>query len=234
MTKIAIIPARGGSKRLPRKNILQVSGKPALFYPIQAALKTGLFDRVIVSTEDEQIKKAALDCGAEVLERPCELARDRVGVVRVCQGVLEELSNEGMESAYFCCIYATAVFITPEDLEKSFLLMEASGDVRVVMGVSKFNLSPVQALELTENGYLKPKWPDYNGLQSQLHPDLVASNGTFYWAKTKAFLREKTFYGDKLKGYEIPWLRAIDMDTIEDYKNVEVLAPLLLNKNRGL
>lgn len=229
MTRVAIIPARGGSKRLPRKNIISVLGKPALFYPIQAALKTGLFDQVIVSTEDDQIKQTAEECGAVVLERPYELAGDRASVVQVCGDVLERLDGRGIRPAHFCCIYATAIFITPMDLQKSFLIMEEfSGDS--VMGVSKFNLQPVQALETKEGGCLNPKWPDYNRLQSQLHPKLVASNGTFYWAETTSFLTNKTFYTDKLRGYEIPWLRAIDLDTTEDYENARLLAPLFLNK----
>ncbi len=229
MTRVAIIPARGGSKRLPRKNILPVLGKPALFYPVQAAFKTGLFDRVIVSTEDDQIKQVAEESGAKVMERPRELAGDRTSVVRVCQDVLEQLNGQGIHPTCFCCIYATALFITPKDLQDSFLLLEKFSDAQIVMGVSTFNLHPVQALETLDNGCLAPKWPDYNRLQSQFHPKLVASNGTFYWADTQAFLKNKTFYPDKLKGYEIPWIRAIDLDTAEDYKNVQLLAPRLLS-----
>jgi len=229
MTRVAIIPARGGSKRLPRKNIIPVLGKPALFYPIQAALKTGLFDQVIVSTEDDQIKQVAEESGATVMERPYELAGDRASVVQVCQDVLERLGDKGIHPEQFCCIYATAIFITPGDLQKSFLLMEQFS-VDSVMGVSKFNLQPVQALKTDEDGCLNPKWPEYNRLQSQGHPKLVASNGTFYWADTITFLTNKTFYTDKLRGYEIPWLRAIDLDTTQDYENVRLLAPLFLSK----
>ena len=230
MTKIAIIPARGGSKRLPRKNILPVLGNPALYYPVQSALKTGLFDRIIVSTEDREIKEISEKCGAEVMQRPEALASDRVGVVQVCQDVLEQLDAQGIQPKQFCCIYATALFITPKDLQQSWLMMEQLCDTQIVMGVSGFNLHPVQALETHESGWLRPKWPDYNRLQSQFHPKLVASNGTFYWADTLAFLRNKTFYADKLKGYEIPWIRAIDLDTAEDYRNVQLLAPLFLSK----
>ncbi len=229
MTRVAIIPARGGSKRLPRKNIIPVLGKPALFYPIQAALKAGLFDQVIVSTEDDQIKEVAEECGASVMARPRQLAGDRASVVQVCQDVLERLGNKGIHPAHFCCIYATALFITPKDLQESFLLMEQFFGTDSVMGVSKFNLQPVQALETCDNGCLRPKWPDYN-MPSQLHPKLVASNGTFYWADTVTFLTNKTFYTDKLRGYEIPWVRAIDLDTTEDYENVQLLAPLFLAK----
>jgi pseudaminic acid cytidylyltransferase len=231
MIRVAIIPARGGSKRLPRKNILPVLGKPVLFYPVQAALKTGLFDQVIVSTEDDQIKQMAGKCGAGVMERPEQLARDQASVVQVCQDVLEQLDGRGIHPTRFCCIYATALFITPKDLQDSFSLMEQCADTDMVMGVSTFNLQPLQALEPQENGYLKPRWPEYNRLQSQRHPKFVASNGTFYWADTQAFLRDKTFYPDRLRGYEIPWIRSIDLDTTEDYENVKCLAPLFLNRD---
>jgi pseudaminic acid cytidylyltransferase len=233
MTRVAIIPARGGSKRLPRKNILPILGKPALFYPIQAALKTGLFDRVIVSTEDDEIKQAAAESGAEVMTRPEQLAGDQAGVVQVCQDVLEQLDRQGICPAHFCCIYATAVFITPGDLHGAFSMIEQFAEADMVMGVSRFNLQPLQAMASNENGYLKPRWPAYNRLQSQHHPGLVASNGTFYWADTQAFLTEKTFYADRLKGYEIPWIRAIDLDTSEDYETAKLLAPLMLNKERS-
>jgi CMP-N-acetylneuraminic acid synthetase len=228
---VAIIPARGGSRRLPRKNILPILGKPLLFYPVQAALKTALFDQVIVSTEDEQIKQVAGDCGARVMDRPEQLACDQASVVQVCQDVLAQLAGKGGLPTQFCCIYATAVFITPEDLQASFLMMEQFVDADMVMGVSPFNLQPLQALESCENGYLKPRWPAYSRQQSQCHPKLMASNGTFYWAKTHAFLKNKTFYPERLAGYELPWLRAIDIDTPDDYENAQRLAPLFLSRD---
>lgn len=227
MNPVAIIPARGGSKRLPGKNILPVMGKPALYYPVRSALASGLFDRVIVSTEDDRIKENALRIGAEVVDRPAELAGDDTGVVRVCVDVIRKLEESGCHPALFCCIYATAVFITPNDLQQSYGLIRDQADTDMVMGVSAFNLHPVQALEST-GGYLAFKWKEYMGTRSQLHPKLVASNGTLYWARTTAFLREKSFYGRRLKGFHIPWIRAVDMDTPEDYETVQQLAPLLM------
>ncbi len=230
MTTIAIIPARGGSKRLPRKNIIPVLGKPSLFYPIQAAVKTGLFNQVIVSTEDDEIKQVAEESGAFVMERPKELARDESTVAQTCWHVIERLHDQGINPEKFCCIYATALFITPGDLQGAFHLMENCSDTDVVMGISKFNLHPLQAMETKGNGFLKPKWPEYNNIQSQHHPALQASNGTLYWADTSVFLRDKTFYVKRLRGYEIPWIRAIDLDTPDDYENARLLAPLFLNR----
>jgi len=230
MTKVAIIPARGGSKRLPRKNILPVLGKPILFYPVTTSLKSGLFDQVIVSTEDSEIKEAAKNAGARVMDRPVELAQDRASVVQVCLNVLDELFKEGIQPKYFCCIYATAIFITPEDLKESFLLMTKNPETSIVMGVSEFNLQPVQALE-DKDGYLRLKWLEYKELQSQFQPQLVASNGTLYWGVTSSFLESKSFYLKKLKGYKIPWIKAIDLDTPEDLRIAQMIAPQFLNKH---
>jgi N-acylneuraminate cytidylyltransferase len=229
MKKVAIIPARGGSKRLPRKNVLPILGKPMFAYPIQAALQSGMFERVLVSTEDEEIRGAALEAGAEVLDRPHELARDRARVVDVCKHVLEILDENNALPDYFCCLYATAIFITPEDLKKSFQLFKQDPTPDVVMGVSDFNLHPVQALE-EKDGFLSPKWPEYIGVQSQFHPKLVASNGTLYWARTNYFVKNPSFYCSRLKGYKIPKQRSIDMDTQEDFAFAQLVAENLFGK----
>ncbi|MCK5541294.1 MAG: acylneuraminate cytidylyltransferase family protein [Desulfobacterales bacterium] len=228
MSNIAIIPARAGSKRLSQKNILPVQDKPMLAYPLMNAIKSKLFDQVIVSTEDEAIGKIGQESGARFLKRPESLAQDRSTVVEVCQHVLKELKKEGMVPDFFCCIYATAIFLTSQDIIDSFKLLTESSKVNVVMGVSKFNLQPVQALEKKEGGLLKPMWPEYASVQSQFHPSLVVSNGTIYWAKTDRFLQKKTFYDDNLMGYEMPWVKALDIDTKESFEIVKMLAPSLL------
>jgi CMP-N-acetylneuraminic acid synthetase len=228
MSSIAIIPARGGSKRLSKKNILPVQNKPMLAYPVMNANKAGLFDEIIVSTEDEAIGEIAQEAGARFLKRPESLAQDKSTVVEVCQHVLEELEQEGVIPDYFCCIYATAIFLTQQDIIDSFELLKESSKANVVMGVSNFNLQPVQALEKKENGLLSPMWPEYANVQSQFHPNLVVSNGTLYWAKTGRFLQAKTFYDKKLLGYEMPWVRALDIDTKESFEIVKMLAPSLL------
>lgn len=228
MSIVAIIPARGGSKRLSKKNIIPVQGKPMLTYPVINAIKSELFDKVIVSTEDKLIGQVGQEAGAMVIKRPERLSQDRSTVVEVCEHVLGELGKEGIVPDYFCCIYATAIFLTPKDMIKAFQLLTESSEANVVMGVSKFNLQPVQALE-TVNGFLSPKWPEYAKVQSQFHPPLVVSNGTLYWAKTERFLQQKTFYDKNLIGYEIPWVRALDIDTPESLQIVKALAPSLLS-----
>lgn len=223
MRRIAIIPARGGSKRLPRKNVLPILGQPMLSYPVKCALKSGMFDKVIVSTEDAEIERAAEDAGAEVIKRPQELCQDRSTVVQVCKNVLNILRQQNIQPEYFCCIYATAIFITPEDIINSFHIFDQIPKPDVVMGVSEFNLHPVQALE-NKGHFLTPKWPEYLSIQSQFYPKLLASNGTLYWAQTDYFEKNPNFYCYRMKGYILPKLRAIDLDTEEDLELVRLVA----------
>ena len=223
MNRVAIIPARGGSKRLPRKNILPVNDKPMLSYPIKIALESKLFNEVIVSTEDSEIASIAKDYGASVYKRPDELAKDRSTVAEVCLNVIGQLSQANKRPEIFCCLYATAIFIRTKDIKASYKILKRNEDTEFVMGVSSYNLHPVQAL-IKKNDYLEPMWPEYQKLQSQFYPELVASNGTLCWAKTEAFYETRSFYGDKLKGYLIPRTQIVDVDTQEDIDVVRELA----------
>lgn len=218
MTTAALIPARGGSKRLPRKNILDLGGKPMLAYPIGAALATGLFDYVYVSTEDAEIARVAERHGATVIERPAEIAEDRSTVVQVCMHALEMLPEVNL----LCCIYATAVLLKPESIMAGFRLMREHPETDFVMGVSEFEHAPVQALKEDKNGYLSYMWPEWKGVQSQLHPHLVVSNGAVYWAKRQALLEEQTFYGRRLRGLPIPIEQVSDIDTQNDLDELRV------------
>lgn len=212
MGTVALIPARGGSKRLPRKNILDLGGKPMLAYPIEAAMATGLFDRVCVSTEDEEIARVAASLGASVIERPADIAGDRSTVVQVCLHALE--SDPGID--LLCCIYATAVRLKPASIVAGHRLLHGESEADFVMGVSEYEHPPVQALRADEQGYLSYMWPEWRGVQSQFHPRLVVSNGAFYWARRDAMLAEKTFYGKRLRGLSLPAEEVSDLDTPED------------------
>lgn len=215
--QIAIIPARGGSKRLPRKNILPINGEPMIAYPIRSALRSGLFDEVVVSTEDQEIGEIAMSCSATVLDRPDELAADHSTVVEVCTHVMNLPEYQGV--GRFCCLYATAVFLAAEDICRARELMDQESVADYVMGVSTYNYSPLKALR-SENGYLKSMWPEFQERKSQEFPELVVSNGTLYWAVTNAFLKDRTFYGQRLKGYQ---LTTVDIDIPTDYEKVRQL-----------
>lgn len=216
MRAVAIIPARGGSKRLPRKNILPLGGRPMIAHPISLVRESGLFERVVVSTEDTEIAEIAKEFGAEVFERSDELATDKATVVQVCLDVLQRLEQEGTELDAFCCLYATAAFLTSQDLQDSRGRLFGLPKADYVMGVSEYPIHPFKALH-SEDGYLKAVWPESAQLKSQEYPAMCASNGTFYWARAGAFSQEQSFYGQRLVGYELPPERAVDIDTPEDY-----------------
>ncbi len=226
--KVAIIPARGGSKRLPRKNILPVLGRPVITYPLQTAIDSKIFNQVIVSSEDDEICNIASEYDCRVMKRPEKLATDTSNLVQVCSHILETLSEENLPCDFFCLIYATAIFIKTEDIKNSYKLFSQEPFPDVIMGVSEFNLQPMQALYKDIDGFMKPQWPEHNRKQSQKYPDYVASNGTIYWSKTDIFKQQKNFYVKKLKEYQIPKYRAIDIDTKEDYTFVKKMATLFL------
>jgi pseudaminic acid cytidylyltransferase len=215
MGTIALIPARGGSKRLPRKNILDLGGKPLLSYAIHSALATNLFDHVYVSTEDLEVAGIALAAGAEILNRPSRLALDHSTVVDVCLDVLASRLDVDL----LCCIYATAVFLTPNSILQGYDLLHASPAADGVMGVSEYEHSPVQALTLSEQGFLSYMWPEWQGVQSQHYPRLLVSNGTFYWIKSSALLSEKSFYCKRLRGFIVPQDEVSDIDTFADLEH---------------
>lgn len=232
MTCVCIIPARGQSKRLPRKNILPLAGRPMLAWPVAAARQSGIFNQILVSTEDNAIAAAARAAGADVSRRPPELARDHSTVVDVCLQVLGELAAAGVAPDIFCCLYATAAFVSVDDLVASHSTMKESPKADFVMGVCEYDLSPLLALKETADGTLVPMWPAYQNLQSQDFPRLLCSSGTFYWARTEAFYITKSFYGPPLKGYVLPRSRALDIDTPEDYEDALRRAAALLETAR--
>ena len=216
---IAIIPARGGSKRLPRKNILPLGGQPMIGYPIKAALDSDLFSEVVVSTEDAEIADIAGGFGAKVVARNAELASDTCGVDEVCLDFLKHIDINVCPA--FCCIYATAALIEPSDLVAGYELLQTTA-ADTVMSVSHYNYHPVQALQ-TSDGFLKPMWPEFSHLKSQSYPDLVVSNGTFYWSETEAYLQNRSFYGRRLKPFLLPPEKAVDIDTPEDYERAQLM-----------
>ncbi len=215
---IAIIPARGGSKRLPRKNILPLDGKPLLAHVICTALKSEVFEKIIVSSEDEEILSIAKDCGVEAYTRPVELSTDQATVDQVCTDILEGYNCTGYDE-FFCILYSTSALLNEESIKKSF--GKFTKDINYVMGVSRYNYPPVQALKSVGEGCLEYQWPEYKRVRSQSYPELVVSNGSFYWARCSAFLQDGTIYGPKLVGYEVPNEQVCDVDVHEDYEDLK-------------
>lgn len=215
MRRIAIIPARGGSKRLSRKNILSFEGHPIIAYTIKAARKSRCFECVVVSTDDSEISEIAEANGAIVYQRSPELATDRAQVVDVCLDFIDSEEAKGCTYEVLCCLYATAVLRTADDIRATVELIEP-GHCDFAMAVSLADRYAYQALRVSNSGSLVPMWPELVGRRSQEVGTLWFSNGTTYAVSVDAFRKEKSFYGPRLRGHFMPRERAIDIDTIED------------------
>ena len=212
---ICIIPARGGSKRLPKKNIIQFRGKPIIAYSIEAAIQANLFDRIIVSTDDLSIAQHAEELGAVIHLRPAELATDTARVVDVCAHILEEENKTGRTYDILCCLYATAPLRTSKDIRNTLRLLE-DDNCDSAMAVTNYHFPPHQALKLNKFQNLIPVWPDMRDLQSQAVSRYLVDNGSTYAVEVAVFKEKKSFLGDHLKGYIMPRIRSVDIDTQED------------------
>lgn len=223
MSSVAVIPARGGSKRIPRKNIRLFCGKPMIAWSIIAARESGCFERIIVSTDDKEIAATAAEWGAEVpFTRPAELADDHAGTVPVIRHAVEQLSASGRPPGQVCCIYATAPFVTPDDLRRGHRQLEAEG-CEYAFSVTTFP-SPIQrALRITAGGRVEMFHPEYLEKRSQDLEEAYHDAGQFYWGKVDAWLRELPLFGDHAAPVILPRYRVQDIDTPEDWHTAETL-----------
>lgn len=226
MKTLAIITARGGSKRIPRKNIKPFLGKPILLYSIEAALGSGIFDEVMVSTEDAEIAAAAGKAGAAVpFLRSEKTAGDYATTAEVVLEVLEEYEKAGKTFDAFCCIYPTAPFITADRLKEGMrVLQEKKADS--VMPVVSFSFPPQRALVVREER-LTPKWPENMSRRSQDLEPFYHDSGQFYCVNTKAFRREKTIIMENMYPLLLSELEVQDIDNETDWKLAELKYRLL-------
>jgi N-acylneuraminate cytidylyltransferase len=216
--RIAVIPARGGSKRIPRKNILNFCGKPMVAWSIDAALKSGCIDRVIVSTDDPEIASIALDYGADVpFMRPTNLADDYVGTTMVLQHAVQWLISEGVDVSETCCLYATAPFVTPEDLRRGLNLLTQSG-ASYAFSVTTYPFPIQRALKLTNAGRLAMFNPEHADTRSQDLEEAYHDAGQFYWGTRHAWLGAAAIYTDHSVPVIMPRYRVQDIDTMEDWE----------------
>jgi CMP-N-acetylneuraminic acid synthetase len=223
--KLCLIPAKGGSTRLARKNILPLGGKPLLGWAIASAVQSGLMDRIVVSTEDDQVAEIARSLGAEVpFMRPLHLARDPAGVVDVALHALAELRDRGEEYQILVILLPTCPFRTADDIRKACELFRETG-ASFLMSVSLFDHTPFAALSLDGDHLLRPFFPEYVGRKSQDMPEAYRANGAIHVLEVAAFERERSYYAQPLIGYEMPWQRSIDIDTEHDLRFAESLLP---------
>jgi CMP-N-acetylneuraminic acid synthetase len=216
MKRLAIIPARGGSKRLPRKNVLPFRGRPMIAHTIEAALASRCFERVLVSTEDDEIAGAAREAGAEVHERAAELASDAAGVTEVCLDVLVAEERAGRAYEAFACLYATAPLRRADDIVAVTALVDSGCDF--AMAVTTYAVAPHQALRVAEDGTLSAMWPELVERRASEIGTLVVDNGSTYAARVAAFRRHRSFYGPRLRGHLMPRERSVDIDERQDYE----------------
>ncbi len=210
---------------MPKKNILKFLGKPIIAYTIEATLETQLFEKVVVSTEDNEIASISKQYGADIAFRPQELAGDQARVVDVCANLLISERDSGRHYELFCCLYATAPMRKAEDIRRTVDLVEG-GQADFAIAVTEYFFPPHQALFENPSDYLAPVWPDWNEKKSQELPVMFIDNGSTYVAWVDQFMKHKSFYGERLKGHFMPRIRSIDIDNKEDFLLAEKLAEL--------
>ncbi|WP_234495012.1 pseudaminic acid cytidylyltransferase [Vibrio maritimus] len=221
--KVAIIPARGGSKRIPRKNIKEFNGKPIIAYSIEAAIASGCFERVIVSTDDEEIAVVARQYGAEVPSlRSSKTSDDHAPIVDVVLETLDMLERtEEVSPTYLCCIFATAPFVNGERIEKAYQTM-LSKQKDGIFPVVEFSYPIQRSLEIKSNGNVGMVWPEHLLSRSQDLPPRYHDTGQYYWVKTESVRKEKTLFIKNCMVEPISNLQAQDIDVEADWLLAEL------------
>ena len=223
MKNIAIIPARGGSKRIPRKNVRNFLGKPIMAYSIEAALESGLFEEVMVSTDDEEIADVARRYGAQVpFMRSLATADDFATTADVLREVLSCYEKQGRLFTNMCCIYATAPLVTGRHIAEAYERL-LSSDFSMIYPVVAFSYPIWRCLDLNEKGELRRHWPEYENARSQDLPKEYHDTGTFYWYKIEPW-RAGT---GKTGGIVMDESCVQDIDTETDWKLAEMKYTLL-------
>ena len=220
MSNVAIIPARGGSKRIPRKNLLPFDGVPMIVRSIRTAVDSGLFDQVVVSTDDAEIADVARAHGAQVpFLRPVDLADDFTGTAAVIVHALQQLPAFD----YACCVYATAPLLQVRYLRQGIELLEQRSDKSFAFSVCSFGFPVQRALTLDGQGALSALYPEFRNTRSQDLPEAFQDAGQFYWGRTEAWLRGEVLYSPASLPVILPRHLVQDIDTLEDWKRAEYL-----------
>lgn len=224
--RLAIIPARGGSRRIPRKNIKLFNGKPMIAYAIDAAKQSNLFEHVVVSTDDVEIARVVHAYGAEVpFMRPAELADDHAATVPVIAHAIRACADLGWTARFVCCIYPSVPLIRVSDLLNACKLLEM-GAHDYVFPVTAFPSAIQRALRRLPDGSMTPFYPEYTEYRTQDLEHGYYDAGQFYLGMTEAWLTGKSPHHNGY-GLEIPEWRTADIDTVDDWKRAELLVQLI-------
>jgi N-acylneuraminate cytidylyltransferase len=227
--RLAVIPARGGSKRIPRKNIKLFGGIPMIAWSINAAIKSQCFDRIIVSTDDDEIACVAQTYGAEApFIRPIELSDDYIGTIPVVAHAIDWQRAQGEMVGEVCCIYATAPFIRAADLKHGLRVLESTG-TNYAFSVTSYAFPIQRAIRITPEQHIDMFQPEYFYTRSQDLEEAWHDAGQFYWGKAQAWLAHKPIFSRDASPVILPRYRVQDIDTLEDWKRAEFMLNALKN-----
>lgn len=221
--KLAVIPARGGSKRIPGKNIRDFSGKPIIAYSIEVANASGLFDHVIVSTDDKNTSEVAVQYGASApFVRPASISDDHSGTNAVVRHAIDWFIEQGEPILHACCIYPTAPFIQVEALEAGYELLQKRGK-SFAFSVTSFSYPVQRALRINSRNEIEALYPDMRQVRSQDLEEAYHDAGQFYWGTAEAFLNEHELFSHCSVPVVIPRHLVQDIDTEEDWLRAELM-----------
>ena len=224
---VCVIPARGGSKRIPRKNIKDFNDKPIIAYSIEAALKSNCFDQVIVSTDDDEIVEVARKYGAQVpFVRPDELSNDYVGTIPVIKHAIEWMEDNENPVENVCCLYATSPFIQSQTISKAFQQLK---DLRAdyCFSVTRFAFPIQRAVKIVQDNKVNMFYPEHFNIRSQDLEEAYHDAGQFYWGKAQAFKDELPIFSEVATPYILPRYLVQDIDTLEDWIRAEAMYKVL-------
>lgn len=224
MSAVAIIPARGGSQRIPRKNIKLFNGEPMIAHSIRAARASGVFDQVVVSTDDEEIADVARHYGADVpFMRPADLADAFTGTAAVIQHALCTLDALDQRFDYACCLYATAPLLQACYLRQGLEVLQAAAEKSYAFSVCSFGFPVQRALLIDSDGSLGAMHPEFRSVRSQDLPVAYQDAGQFYWGRSDAWLRGDTVFSELSLPVILPRHLVQDIDSPEDWLRAEYL-----------
>ncbi|MCK9285624.1 MAG: pseudaminic acid cytidylyltransferase [Rhodocyclaceae bacterium] len=223
--KIAIVPARGGSKRIPRKNVKLFAGLPMIAHSLRAATASGQFDRILVSSEDDEILAVGREHGGESLRRPPELADDHTATIPVIRHAIGWAEAQGWPLEAVCCIYATAPFVHADDLRTGWRLLQQPG-MDFAFAATTFPYPVFRGL-LREGKGVRMIFPEHFPTRSQDLPEALHDAGQFYWGTPRAWKEEERIFSERAAPVMLPRHRVQDIDTEEDWQRAELLWRLL-------
>ena len=220
---VAVIPARGGSKRIPRKNIREFYGKPMIAWPIELAKESGLFDHILVSTDDEEIAEVSKSYGAKVpFVRPADLSDDYAGIQEVMAHAILWMHEQEWKPEAVCCIYATSVFLTVDDLQKGFDVFN-TGKWAYTFSVTDFEYPIFRSFREHPTGGIEMFFSEYFDKRSQDLPVALHDAAQFYWGKPDSWIKNLNLFESHSYPVKIPLWRVQDIDTEDDWKRAEIL-----------